>query len=103
MGDPDNTTSIKMWPYDYNVRPAAVLFDGGNCTGRSGVFFAPAEIGERKIGYNKEDMWVNNIGKNTVYSAAIPYGVTVRFYEHDGFRGEKVDMHGEFFATPSTL
>ena len=103
MGDPDRTTSIKMWPYDYNVRPAAVLFDGDNCTRRSGVFFAPAEEGQMKIGYNKEDMWKNNIGKNSVYSAAIPYGVSVKFYEHDGFRGQSVWMHGEFFEDQSTL
>lgn len=103
MGDPDRTTSIKMWPYDYNVRPAAVLFDGANCTRRSGVFFAPAEVGQMKIGYNKEDMWKNNIGKNMVYSAAIPYGVSVRFFEHDGFRGDSEVVEGNFFEEINTL
>ena len=103
MGHHDSASSIKMYPYDALTNPAVTLFDGLNCEGTSGVFFGPQNgDGVKKI-YNKESMWVNNVPKNSVASVMIPYGLSLKIYEHDGTRGLSTTMNGEWFKDENNL
>jgi hypothetical protein len=88
---PDDTMSgVILRYYDPLSRPAATVYSGCDCQGRSAAVFTSGSTESDPVAYNLNDLRALGIGDNSISSFMAPVGTHVHVYE------QHMDMGGEW-------